>query len=57
MQFGETVEGCGKGGIWQDEIGNTKFEIRKSETKARMRKRSDPPYARNKNANGRSAKS
>jgi hypothetical protein len=33
------------GGTRQDKIGNTKFEIRKSEMQARMTKKNDPPFA------------
>jgi hypothetical protein len=41
------------GGTQEDEIGNTKFVIRKSEMQARMTKKSDPPFAGNATAKGR----
>jgi len=32
----------------KDEIGNTKFEIRKSETQAEMAEKTDPPFQKAK---------
>ena len=52
-KFGETVEEGGKGVMEEGEIGNTKFEIRKSGKRAARREKYAPLFVRNKTANRR----